>query len=147
MLIKGTGQGTVTDFDGSYSLQVTEGATLTFSYIGYLDQDIAVGNQSVIDVVMMTDVQQLGEVVVTALGIKREQRTLGYSVSEVKGEEVAQATTLNPISALKGRVAGVQIDPTASGSFGSPRITIRGNSTFGANTQPIFVVDGVSNGQ
>jgi iron complex outermembrane receptor protein len=143
VLVKGSGRGTVTDLDGSYRINVGENATLVFSYIGYLDKKVEVGNQTVINVRMAADVQQLSEVVVTALGIEREQRSIGYAVSEVPGEELSQASTVNPISALQGKVAGVQIDNTASGAFGSPRIVIRGNSTFNANTQPIFVVDGV----
>ena len=144
VIVKGTSQGTVTDVNGDYKIEVPDlNAVLVYSSVGFNTQEIQVGERSVIDVVMTPDIHALGEVVVTALGIKREERSLGYAVSETDGAELAQASTTNPVSALQGKIAGVQINTTAGGTFGGTRITIRGNSTLGGNTQPIFVVDGV----
>ncbi|MEN8226795.1 MAG: SusC/RagA family TonB-linked outer membrane protein [Bacteroidota bacterium] len=142
--IKGTTQGTITDANGNYSLDVQDGdALLVFSSVGLTMQEVPVGNRTVIDITLNPDITALEEIVVTALGIKREEKSLGYSVTSVQGEDIVQAQTTSPISALQGKSAGVQINTTAGGTSASPRITIRGNSTLGANTQPIFVVDGI----
>ena len=144
IVIKETNAGTVTDVNGDYKIDVPSAENiLVFSSIGYIREEIMIGNRTVIDVTMMPDIQSLSEIVVTALGIKREERTLGYAFSDVDGEELIQAKTVNPVSALQGKVAGVQINTTSGGTFGGSRITIRGNATFGGNTQPIFVVDGI----
>ncbi|MEQ6119468.1 SusC/RagA family TonB-linked outer membrane protein [Reichenbachiella sp. MALMAid0571] len=145
VVIDGSAQGSVTDLDGNYKITVPGSSTvLVFSFVGYENQQITVGSQMVIDVSLTPDVSALDEVVVTALGIKKAERTLGYSVSEVKGQEIAQTTTVTPIAALQGKAPGVQINTTSGGTYGGARITLRGNATFGKNTQPIFVVDGVA---
>lgn len=144
ILIIGTTTGTVTDADGNYKLSVpSSGTTLRFSYIGYVNQEINVGNQSVIDVVLAPDATQLQEVVVTSLGIERDAKALNYSVSEVDGDEFTQAREINLGNALSGRVAGVNITSPASGPGGSTRILIRGNKTIGGANQPLIVVDGL----
>ncbi len=144
VILEGTSTGAVTDMNGNYNIEVpVEGARLVFSAIGYVTQTIDVGNKSVIDVILEESVESLEEVVITALGIKREERKLGYAVSEVKGDDVTKATVTNPIDALQGKAPGVQINTTSGGTFGSTRITLRGNATFGKNTQPIFIIDGV----
>lgn len=143
ILVQGTQKGAQTDFDGNFSLEAATGDKLVFSYLGMKTQTITVGNSNIVNISMEEDSSQLDEVVVTALGIKREERALGYSVTEIAGGELAQAVQVNPINALQGKTAGVQISTTSGGTFGGSRITIRGNSTFGDNTQPIFVVDGV----
>lgn len=141
---KGTSNGTTTDIDGKYSLPVASGdAVLVFSFIGMLTIDEPLSNRTSVNVVMATDAVGIDEVVVTALGIKREMKALGYSVSEVEGEIITKAATVNPVKALQGRVAGVNIATTNDGAFEKSRITIRGNSTLQKNTQPIFVIDGV----
>ncbi|MEN7548064.1 SusC/RagA family TonB-linked outer membrane protein [Rapidithrix thailandica] len=143
ILLKGTTRGTVTDEAGSYRIAVPNAeVTLIFSFVGYQRQEVSVGEQTRIDVTMSPDLV-LEQVVVTALGIEKEKKNLGYSVTEVKGAELAQSNEVNPINALQGRVAGVQIDQGGGGMFGSSKILIRGNSTLSKNNQPIFVIDGV----
>ncbi|PLX25247.1 MAG: SusC/RagA family TonB-linked outer membrane protein [Salinivirgaceae bacterium] len=143
VIVKGTQKGTITGADGAYSIDVKAGAdTLIFSFVGMETIKKAIGNQTVVNVQMTAIVTQLDELVVTALGISREKKALGYSVQEVGGEELAEAKEANIINSLSGRVAGTQIT-NASGAVGSSaRITIRGNSSF-TNNQPLWVVDGV----
>ncbi|HLU92497.1 MAG TPA: SusC/RagA family TonB-linked outer membrane protein [Membranihabitans sp.] len=144
ILVKGSGKGTTTDFEGQFTLDdVDDRDVLIISYLGYETQEVSIEGRTSLDIILQENAQTLDEIVVTALGIEREKKALGYSVTEVLGSELARASTVNPITALQGKVAGVQINTTAGGTFGNSRITIRGNSTFGANTQPIFVVDGV----
>ena len=138
----GTSNGTITDIDGNYSITVPDGASLEFSIIGYEPQTIEIGNQSVIDLTM-TEGVQLSEVVVTALGIEREKKALGYSVTEVEGEEFTAAREINIGNALAGKVAGVNVSNVASGPGGSTRVVIRGNSSLSGNNQPLYVVDGI----
>lgn len=142
--VEGTTAGVTTDFEGNYRLQVPEGEnTLVFSFVGFTSEQVEIGNRSVVDVVLQEDVQQLQEVVVTALGIEREERALGYAVQEIGGEEIAQARETNIVSSLSGKVAGVQISGNQGGMGGSARILIRGANSITGNNQPLFVVDGV----
>ncbi len=144
VLIKGTNTGTVTDIDGQFRITVpSNDAVLVFSFIGMKSQEVAVGSRSVIDVTMARDVEQLSELVVTALGISREKRSLGYSVQEVAGDDVAKSREPNIVNALQGKVAGVQIQGTSGALGGSSRITIRGVNSFTGDNQPLFVVDGM----
>ncbi|MDO4196973.1 MAG: SusC/RagA family TonB-linked outer membrane protein, partial [Prevotellaceae bacterium] len=136
---KGTTNGTVTDIDGNYTLSVPSGATLVISYIGFATQEVpAVGGV----VTLQDDSKALDEVVVTALGIKRDKKALGYAVTELKGDELNQ-NLINPVQALQGKVAGVEINSSDGGMFGASKILIRGASTLNKNNQPIYVVDGV----
>lgn len=143
IMIEGTTTGSITDADGRYSITAPSNGVLVFSFIGYLTERIPINGRSVIDLVLVQDVLQIQEVVVTALGIKREKKALGYAVSEVSGEEVAKAGVVSPVLALQGKAAGVEVAPSEGTSFGGTKITIRGNSTLGSNNMPIFVVDGV----
>ena len=144
VLIQGTTTGTVTDIDGNYSINVSgKDAVLTFSSIGFTTITETVGNRSTINVNMIEDFQQLGEVVVTALGVEKQRKALGYAVSEVNGEDLVEAREINLGNALAGRVAGVNVSNTATGPAGSSRVIIRGNSSLGGNNQPLYVVDGV----
>lgn len=141
--VKGSTSGTVTDVDGNFNLSVpSSNSTLTFSYIGYAAQDVAVGSKTSFNVVMKDDSKMLDQVVVTALGMKRTEKSLGYSVTEVKGDNL-DANVINPVSALQGKVAGLDISNTDGGLFGSAKVQIRGASTLKGNNQPIYVVDGV----
>jgi len=141
--VKGTTIGASTDADGKYSLNASQDATtLIFSFIGLKTQEVEIGGRTVINVVLEFDALTLEEIVVTALGISREKKSLGYAVQDVKGEELTTAKETNIVNALTGKVAGVQIT-NASGAIGaSSRIVIRGNSSFG-NNQPLWVVDGI----
>ena len=137
--------GTTTDMDGNYTLTgIPEDAeTLVFSFVGMETQEVAIQGRSQIDVQLQPAAQELEEVVVTALGIRRESKRLGYSVSEVSGEDVAEANAINPVEALQGKAAGINIESTDAGSFGGSKFSIRGASTLESNNMPIFVVDGV----
>ncbi|SEA23463.1 iron complex outermembrane recepter protein [Porphyromonadaceae bacterium NLAE-zl-C104] len=135
--------GTVTDIDGNYTLtNVPPNATLQFSYVGMATQVVPVNGKTTINIVLAADTEMLEEVVVTALGMKRSQKALGYAVKELKGEELV-TNIINPVNALQGKVAGVEIAQSDGGMFGSTKILIRGASTLGKNNQPIYVVDGV----
>lgn len=141
--VKGTQVGTITDTQGSYSLTVSDdNGTLVFSYIGYATQEVEVGGRTKIDVVLEPNTETLSEVVVTALGIKREEASLGYSVGKVRGDELTNVAQENVLNSLAGRVAGVTINSTgATGS--SVRMTIRGTKSLVNDNQPLFVIDGV----
>jgi len=142
--LKGTSIGATTDLNGKYSINVPENVSaLVFTYIGYVTQEVAINGRKVINVRLEAANTSLNEVVVTALGMSKEKKSLGFSVTEVKGSDLAATQQLNPVNTLMGKVAGVQIDQSASGPFGNSRIVIRGNSTLSQNNQPIFVIDGV----
>lgn len=144
VVLKGTTNGTATDVDGRYSISVpTGGGTLVFSFIGLTSQEVEIGTRSTVDLQMAQDVQQLSEVVVTAFGIEKQKKAVGYSVQDVKGEQLTLAREGNLVNSLAGRIAGVQIT-NASGSPGSSsRIVLRGASSLTGNNQPLFVVDGI----
>jgi len=143
VILKGTTIGTVTDIDGNYQLNVPEdGGTLIFTFIGLATEEVRIGDQSVINMGMTADIRQLTEVVVTALGIEREERSLGYSIQEVDGEEVNAVPTDNFLNNLSGRVAGLQIRNNTNFG-GSNNVIIRGQTSLTQNNQPLFVVDGV----
>lgn len=142
VLEKGTGNGTVTDFDGNFSLNVSEGAILELSYTGYQTQEFTVGSQSFFDI-SLSEGELLDEVVVTALGIERSERALAYSVTEIEGESLTTAKEVHVGNALAGKIAGVSVSNPATGPGGSSRIVIRGNGNISGNNQPLIVVDGV----
>jgi TonB-linked SusC/RagA family outer membrane protein len=144
VIIKGTVQGASTDFDGNYSIDISDAnAVLQFSYLGFISQEVAVNGRAVIDVSLVEDVSQLNEVVVTALGIKRERKSLGYSVQEIKGESVAEAREPNMVNALSGKITGLQVVKGSGGPAGSSKIVLRGFSSLVGDNQPLIVVDGV----
>lgn len=143
VIVKGTTNGTITDMDGRFELDVPINATLQVSYIGFNTQEIVFTGQPSIEVQLVDDTQALDEVVVTALGIKREKKALGYSMSELKGESLTQTRDANVANALAGKVAGLQIKQNGTGVGGSSRIVIRGNNSITGNNQPLIVVDGV----
>lgn len=136
--------GTVTNIDGIYTLSnVPADATLSFSYVGMVTRSIPVEGRTIIDMVMESDTKVLDEVVVTALGIKRQKRSLGYSTTQVGGEDFILARDVNLGNALSGKVAGVTVQGNATGSAGSSRVIIRGNASLTGNNQPLYVIDGI----
>ncbi|RYE32587.1 MAG: SusC/RagA family TonB-linked outer membrane protein, partial [Sphingobacteriaceae bacterium] len=143
VIIKGTNKGTVTDMDGKYKITVPGNATLVFTYISFETQEAVVGSQSVINIQLLESSKTLNEVVVTAAGIKREKSSLGYSVTTVSADKLAQKSEPDPLRALTGKVAGVNIQSSGGVAGGGTNITIRGNSSLNGNNQPLFVVDGV----
>jgi len=143
VLEKGTSNGVQTDFDGKFSIEVTgTDPILVFSYIGFTTQEIAITNQSSINVTLITDTAQLDEVVVTALGIKREKKALSYAIQEVDSDKLARAANGNINTALQGKVAGVNVT-TTGGVGGNARLELRGPSSLQGNDQVLWVIDGV----
>ncbi|NKI27740.1 SusC/RagA family TonB-linked outer membrane protein [Arenibacter sp. 6A1] len=143
IVVKGTTNGVVAGFDGDFSIEVNRGDVLVVSYLGYATQEVTVGDKVKIEITMVLDASALDEVVVTALGIKRESKALGYSLTQVDGSELAQVKTTSAVNSLQGRVAGVNISTSSSGASGSSRIIIRGASSLTGNNQPLYVVDGI----
>ena len=136
IVIQGSSQGTTTDFDGNFSIETAQGSTLVFRYVGYESQLVVVGSSS-INVQLVAD-NALDEVVVTALGISREKKSLGYSVTEVSGDDINTIKDNNIASSLIGKVAGLNI--TNSGTIGSTsRITLRGNNSVNGMNQALIV--------
>ena len=145
VFIVGTTTGVITDNDGAYSIKVAAGQELKFSSMGYKDETVKVGSRSEISVRMMDDAQVLESVVVTAFGMKRDEKSLGYAATKVDGGNFSNATTSsNWVGGLAGKVAGLAIDRTNSGPGGSMRVTLRGESSVDlANNSALFVIDGV----
>jgi TonB-linked SusC/RagA family outer membrane protein len=145
IVAKGSTVGAITDVEGKYALTVPSGVnTLVFSFVGYATQEVAIDGKSTMDVSMAESVEQLEELVVTALGIEREKKALGYAVQEVQGGSLTEARETNFVNALAGKVAGVTVVGNPTGIGGSARVTIRGERSFNINNnQPLFVVDGV----
>ncbi|MCK0134792.1 carboxypeptidase-like regulatory domain-containing protein [Arenibacter sp. S6351L] len=144
ILEKGTTNGTQTDFDGEFSISVSNpNAVLVVSYLGFVNKEISVSGQSSISVTLEEDASQLEEVVVTALGITREKKALGYAVQELSGDDIKNTSETNVINALAGKSAGVLINNSNGNVGASSRITIRGNQSLTGNNQPLFVVDGI----
>jgi len=140
--LKGTSRGTTTGPDGSYKIAVGEGSVLVFSFVGYKQQSISAGSQSVVNVSLAADASELNEVVVTALGLTRTKNSLPYAAQQVKGDELTRVRTGNAFQALSGKVAGLQI--TQGNTIGgSTNVVIRGNKSLTGNNQALFVVDGV----
>jgi TonB-linked SusC/RagA family outer membrane protein len=141
--VKGTTRGVSTDTEGKYSISAPSSATLVYSFVGYLAQNIVVGSKTTINVTLATDAQQLGEVVVTALGISREKKSLGYSTATITNTSITEARNTSPLDALNARVPGLSVS-TASGAPGASTVlNIRGFNSVTGNNQPLYVVDGV----
>ena len=142
--IKGTNVGGVpTDANGKYSINVPEGATLHFSFIAFIPQDIVVGGKSVINVTLLQDTKELSEVVVTANNIRREKKSLGYSAPTVTNKELTEGESPSVLTSLTGKVAGVNITSTSNTPGSSTRIVLRGGSSITGNNQALMVVDGI----
>lgn len=142
VVVKGTTNGTITGLDGDFSLQgVKKGDVIQISFIGYQTAEVVFNGQPV-NVTLKDDTQKIDEVVVTALGIKRQSRSLGYSTTQVEGEDFSLSRDPNLGNALSGKVAGVSVSGNATGG-GSSRVIIRGNASLTGNNQPLYVVDGV----
>ncbi len=142
--IKGTTLGTSTDVNGKYSITVPDNSSvLVFTYIGYLTQEVAVNGRSSIDVRLEVTDTALGEVVVTALGIEREAKSLSYSAQTLTADKLNEAKETNLINSLQGKVAGVTITRNATGPGSSSKVVLRGNRSITGNNQPLYVIDGV----
>lgn len=143
VVVKGTSTGATTDLDGNYKINVPDGGTIAISYVGYVTQDIVIGNRTVIDVQLELDATQMEEIVVTALGIEREASTLTYAQQTVDGGEITKARDINFLNSLSGRTAGVEIKKSSSGPGGSTRVVLRGDKNLTGDSQPLFVIDGI----
>lgn len=141
--LKGAKQGTQSNVNGQFTIDANIGDVLVFNYIGYVKKEVTITSPETLSVVLSEDSQQLGEVVVTALGIKKERKALGYSVTEVKGDELTQAREPNVMNSLEGKVAGLNVSPTAGGPGSSSNVIIRGISSLSQTSQPLYVVNGV----
>ncbi|GGH34620.1 TonB-dependent receptor [Mangrovimonas yunxiaonensis] len=143
VIVKGTSSGTQTDFDGNYSISANTGDVLAYSFVGYTTKEMTVGASNNISFSMEPDVQAIDEVVITALGIKKEEKAIGYASQQLKSEAIADVPTTNVVNSLSGKVAGVNITQSSGDIGSSSRITIRGVSTIYGNSQPLIVVDGI----
>ncbi|GAB4015617.1 SusC/RagA family TonB-linked outer membrane protein [Spirosoma migulaei] len=141
--VKGTTRGAITDASGNYSINVPANARLVFSFIGYTGQEVAVGNKTTVNVVLVAGSQSLDEIVVTAQGIERDKRSLGYATQEVGGNILAQRSEPNLLNALQGKLAGVSITGSSGAPGASTNINIRGITSFNGSNQPLIVVDGI----
>lgn len=141
--LQGTDRGTTSDANGNYSISVPKNGTLVFTYVGFLDQEVAISGQQVINVLLQEDSRALEEVVVTALGIERQTRSLTYSTQSVNTERLTKAREPNIMNSLQGKVAGLSINSSASGVGASTRVVLRGNKSISGDSQPLYVVDGV----
>ncbi|WP_278625597.1 SusC/RagA family TonB-linked outer membrane protein [Parabacteroides gordonii] len=143
VVIKGTTNGTMTDMDGHFTLEgVKKGDIIQISFIGFATQDIPYTGQTTLNVKMQEDTQKLDEVVVTALGMKRDKKALGYAMQELKGDELLSSREPNLANSLSGKVSGLQIVRSSNGVGGSSKIVLRGNSSLTGSNQPLIVVDG-----
>ncbi len=142
--VKGTTIGIVTDLNGKYTLAVPVNATtLVFSYIGMKKQEVEIGNRSVIDVILESDILGLEEVVVTALGVSREKKAVGYSVQDVKNDVIERTGNTDLAGAIQGKISGIDIKPSSGMPGASSQIVIRGSRSFTGNNTPLYVVDGM----
>jgi TonB-linked SusC/RagA family outer membrane protein len=140
--VKGTRKGTSTNADGEFTIDADKGDILIITNIGYASQQVTVANDKSLNITLTVNSQQLGELVVTALGIQRRQKSLTYSTTKVNNAELTTVKNMNPINSLNGKVAGLQINPSASGLGGSVRVILRGQKSTREN-QPLYVIDGV----
>lgn len=139
---KGTTNGVVTDLDGNFDLTVKSGASLQISMVGYETQDVAVGNQSVINVTM-AEGTTLSEVIVTALGIERAQKTLTYAAQKIDGSQINQVRDANFVNTLSGKAAGIVVTQAAGGPGSAARVVLRGNRSISGSNNALYVIDGV----
>jgi TonB-linked SusC/RagA family outer membrane protein len=141
--VKGINAGTSTNADGSYSVNANAGATLVFSYIGFSTKEVKVGTQTIVDVTLDEDVSSLDEVVVTALGIKKEAKKLGYATTTINAAAITENRSPNFMNTLQGKIAGVNISGLGTGPAGTSKIRIRGQSSISGQNNPLIVVNGV----
>lgn len=145
VLLEGTTNGTITDSNGNYSLTISDGNTLVFSFIGFETTTVSIGARSIIDLALNSDVLSLSEVVVTAFGIEQDKKALGYAVQQVSGDDIRNSAQSNIVNALQGKVAGVTINNGGGAAGAGASILIRGVTSLDPtrNNQPLFIIDGV----
>lgn len=143
IMIKGTSDGTISDLDGNFTLEVRQGDVLVISYTGYTTQEITIGESRTLNITMLEDSQQLEEVVVTALGIKRQTKSLTYNVQELKAADITGVKDANFVNGLAGKIAGVTINQSSTGIGGSSRVIMRGTKSLFGDNNALYVVDGI----
>jgi TonB-linked SusC/RagA family outer membrane protein len=141
--IKGTNKGMQTDVNGAFTLDAAKGDVLIFTYIGYVSQQITIGSETTINVILKSSASSLKEVVVTALGIKRESKSLTYGVQTISGDELNAVKDPSLVNTLSGKVAGASITKSSSGVGGSTKVVLRGNKSITGNNNALFVIDGI----
>jgi len=141
--VKGTAVGRATDINGRFNIDASTGSTLIVSFAGYTSQEVAVAKDNDIKIVLLEDNRMLNEVVVTALGQKKEKRSLGYSVTQVAGESLTTARENNVMNSLVGKVAGLDVSSTSGGAGAASNVTIRGISSLNQTNQPLYVINGI----
>ena len=144
VLLKNTSSGTQTDFDGNYTIKVNTGDVLVYSFVGMATQEIVIANQSTLNVVLLEDATALEEVVVTAFGIKRNPKQLGYAVSKIETEAIVDNSEPDLVRSLNGKVPGVNVNVSTGVAGAANFINIRGATTLSGSSQPLIIVDGVA---
>lgn len=143
VLVKGTTQGTTTDIDGRYELNVSPGSTLVFRFVGMTTEEVLIRDQQIVDILLKPDAATLQQVVITAMGIRRDERTLTYNVQSVGSDELTASRQENLVNALQGRVSGVQITSSGGAPGAASEIILRGATSVDGDNQPLFIIDGV----
>ena len=143
VVVQGKNAAAITDIDGKFVIKAAEGDVLVVQFMGYHDSSATVGKSSVYEIVMQPDNEQLEEVIVTALGMKREKRSLGYAATDVSGESLASVQNSNWLSGLSGKVAGLNFTGAASGPISSKKVIVRGDASLSGSGGALFVVDGI----
>lgn len=141
---RGGANGTVTDIDGKFFLSVPDNAVLQVSFVGYKTVEVNVGGRNVLEIRLQEDAVMLEHVIVTVLGLEKDEATLAYSVQKIKGEELNRVKEVNMIAALAGKAVGVQINKNSSGMGGSAKVSLRRIRSVSGDNQPLYVIDGVS---
>lgn len=141
--VEGTDDGTVTNLDGKYVIKASIGSILSFTYIGYISSYVKIADKNVYNIQMSANVEALNEVVVTALGIKREQKALSYNVQQVKSDQLTNVKDANFINSLNGKVAGVNINSSSSGVGGASKVVMRGTKSIEQSSNALYVIDGI----
>lgn len=141
--VEGSSIGAITDIDGNFNIMAPQGSTLSFTYVGYTPQSVKITDKNIYEIRLVSDTKQLSEVVVTALGIKREQKALSYNVQQVKADAISGIKDANFINSLNGKVAGVNINSSSSGVGGASKVVMRGTKSIEQSSSALYVIDGI----
>ena len=141
--VEGSSEGAITDIDGNFNIMAPQSSTLSFTYVGYTPQSVKITDKNIYEIRLVSDTKQLSEVVVTALGIKREQKALSYNVQQVKADAISGIKDANFINSLNGKVAGVNINSSSSGVGGASKVVMRGTKSIEQSSNALYVIDGI----
>ena len=141
--VEGSSEGAITDIDGNFNIMAPQGSTLSFTYVGYTPQTVKITDKNIYEIRLASDTKQLNEVVVTALGIKREQKALSYNVQQVKSDQLTTIKDANFVNSLSGKVAGVIINSSSSGVGGASKVVMRGTKSIEKSNNALYVIDGI----